>query len=156
MEKELVGIIVGGGPAPGINGVISAATIEAINHGKKVVGIIGGFKSLFEGNKNAIIPLTIEDVSRINNTGGSILRTSRDRPDNAQAKFKVLLNTIKQTGINILLQLVEMERFIWPTGLSERHGGLSTSFTHQRPLTMIFLSPEVFPPSGTRQPGMSA
>ncbi len=98
MEKELVGIIVGGGPAPGINGVISAATIEAINHGKKVVGIIGGFKSLFEGNKNAMIPLTIEDVSRINNTGGSILRTSRDRPDDAKAKFKVLLNTIKQYG----------------------------------------------------------
>jgi 6-phosphofructokinase 1 len=105
MEKELVGIIVGGGPAPGINGVISAATIEAINHGKKVVGIIGGFKSLFEGNKNAMIPLTIEDVSRINNTGGSILRTSRDRPDDAKAKFKVLLNTIKQTGIKHLITI---------------------------------------------------
>ena len=41
-EKGLVGIIVGGGPAPGINGLISAATIEAINNGKKVVGILGG------------------------------------------------------------------------------------------------------------------
>lgn len=105
MEKELVGIIVGGGPAPGINGVIGAATIEAINHGKKVVGIVGGFKSLFEGNKNAIIPLTIEDVSRIHNTGGSILRTSRDKPDDAQAKFKTLLGTIKQTGIKYLITI---------------------------------------------------
>jgi 6-phosphofructokinase 1 len=34
MDKEALGIIVGGGPAPGINGVISAATIEAINQGK--------------------------------------------------------------------------------------------------------------------------
>ena len=49
MGKELIGIIVGGGPAPGINGVISAATIEAINEGKEVVGIVGGFKGLFEG-----------------------------------------------------------------------------------------------------------
>lgn len=105
MEKELVGIIVGGGPAPGINGVIGAATIEAINHGKKVVGIVGGFKSLFEGNKNAIVPLTIEDVSRIHTTGGSILRTSRDRPDDAQSKFKTLLNTIKQTGIKYLITI---------------------------------------------------
>jgi hypothetical protein len=80
MEKELVGIIVGGGPAPGINGVIGAATIDAINHGKKVVGIVGGFKSLFDGNKDAFMPLTIERVSRIHTTGGSILRTSRDRP----------------------------------------------------------------------------
>lgn len=105
MEKELVGIIVGGGPAPGINGVIGAATIDAINHGKKVVGIVGGFKSLFDGNKDAIIPLTIERVSRIHTTGGSILRTSRDRPDNAQAKFKNLLNTLKQTGIKYLVTI---------------------------------------------------
>lgn len=105
MEKELVGIIVGGGPAPGINGVIGAATIDAINHGKKVVGIVGGFKSLFDGNKDAIIPLTIDRVSRIHTTGGSILRTSRDRPDNAQAKFKNLLTTLKQTGIRYLVTI---------------------------------------------------
>ncbi len=105
MEKGLVGIIVGGGPAPGINGVIGAATIDAINHGKKVVGIVGGFKSLFDGNKEAFIPLTIERVSRIHTTGGSILRTSRDRPDNAQAKFKNLLNTLKQAGIKYLITI---------------------------------------------------
>lgn len=105
MEKELVGIIVGGGPAPGINGVIGAATIDAINHGKKVVGIVGGFKSLFDGNRDAFIPLTIERVSRIHTTGGSILRTSRDRPDNAQAKFKNLLNTLKQAGIKYLITI---------------------------------------------------
>ena len=38
-HKEIVGIIVGGGPAPGINGVISSAAIEAINEGKAVVGV---------------------------------------------------------------------------------------------------------------------
>lgn len=105
MEKDLVGIIVGGGPAPGINGVIGAATIDAINHGKRVVGIVGGFKSLFEGNKEAIIPLTIERVSRIHTAGGSILRTSRDKPDNAQSKFKHLLNTLKQSGIKYLITI---------------------------------------------------
>jgi 6-phosphofructokinase 1 len=31
-------MLVGGGPAPGINGVISAVTIEAVNHGMDVIG----------------------------------------------------------------------------------------------------------------------
>lgn len=104
MEKDLVGIIVGGGPAPGINGVISAATIEAINSGKGVVGIIGGFKGLFEGTSK-IVPLTIDDVSRIHATGGSILRTSRDAPDNAKAKFGRLMSTLKEIGIKYLITI---------------------------------------------------
>ena len=104
MEKDLVGIIVGGGPAPGINGVISAVTIEAINSGKGVVGIIGGFKGLFEGTSK-IIPLTIDDVSRIHATGGSILRTSRDAPENAKAKFGTLMATLKESGIKYLVTI---------------------------------------------------
>jgi len=105
MAAEAIGIIVGGGPAPGINGVISAATIEAINSGKKVFGIIGGFKALFEGNKDGFIPLTIDDVSRIHATGGSILRTSRDKPENAKAKFKTLMSTLKSAGIKYLITI---------------------------------------------------
>jgi 6-phosphofructokinase len=104
MEKDLIGIIVGGGPAPGINGVISAATIEAINEGKEVVGIVGGFKGLFEGTSK-FIPLTIDDVSRIHATGGSILRTSRDAPDNAKAKFDTLMATLKDVGIKYLITI---------------------------------------------------
>ena len=40
----------GGGPAPGINGVISAATIEAINNGIEVYGVPDGFRHLVKGN----------------------------------------------------------------------------------------------------------
>ena len=104
MEKELVGIIVGGGPAPGINGIISAAVIEAVNEGKKVVGIIGGFKGLFDGQQN-LLPLAISDVSRIHARGGSILRTSRDTPENAKAKFNVLLASLKSIGIKYLITI---------------------------------------------------
>lgn len=104
MGKDLLGIIVGGGPAPGINGVISSATIEAINEGIGVVGIIGGFKGLFEGTSK-LIPLTIDDVSRIHATGGSILRTSRDAPANAKAKFGTLMTTLKESGIKYLITI---------------------------------------------------
>jgi 6-phosphofructokinase 1 len=102
-NKGIVGIIVGGGPAPGINGVISSATIEAINQGKTVIGIKGGFKPLFEGNTNCALPLAICDVSRIHTQGGSILRTSRDYPDKVKQKFPVLMSTLKQLGIDYLV-----------------------------------------------------
>ena len=50
MEKPRLGILVGGGPAPGINGVIGAATIEAINRGLDVFGIYDGFRWLCQGD----------------------------------------------------------------------------------------------------------
>ncbi len=105
MQKKKLAIIVGGGPAPGINGVISSATIEALNHGLKVFGIVGGFKTLFDGNLSNFKPLTIDDVSRIHTTGGSILKTSRDRPENAHEKFKTLLSTLYKSGIDYLITI---------------------------------------------------
>lgn len=104
-KKDIVGIIVGGGPAPGINGVISSAAIEAIKEDKQVLGIVGGFKSLFDGNKKAAIPLKIDDISRIHNDGGSILRTARDYPDRLQEKFKVLMATLKHFGVKYLITI---------------------------------------------------
>jgi len=100
-----LGIIVGGGPAPGINGVISAAVIEAVSHGMQVVGISGGFKTLFDGDQSRVIPLSIEDVSRIHTQGGSILRTSREYPKRAKEKFKTLLSTLKSAGIKYLITI---------------------------------------------------
>lgn len=102
-DKERVGIIVGGGPAPGINGVISSATIEAINRDKRVIGIKGGFKRLLEGDMSCAIPLSISDVSRIHTAGGSILRTSRDHPEKVREKFSALLSTIKNLDIRYLV-----------------------------------------------------
>ena len=78
-NNEKFAIIVSGGPAPGINGVIHSATIEASTKGYEVVGIYDGFKHLMEG-KIVATPLTIDDVSRIYLRGGSILRTSRANP----------------------------------------------------------------------------
>ncbi|MHB8111027.1 MAG: diphosphate--fructose-6-phosphate 1-phosphotransferase [Syntrophorhabdaceae bacterium] len=105
MEQETIGIIVGGGPAPGINGVIASAVIEACNSGKKVVGIMGGFKALFEGRKDIFMPLDIDDVSRIQAQGGSILRTSRDKPENAKAKFNTLMSTLEEAGVKYLITI---------------------------------------------------
>ena len=75
-----LGILCGGGPAPGINSVISAATIEARNSGWEVLGIVDGFQHLIDGRTDGVRDLSITDVSRIHVTGGSILRTSRANP----------------------------------------------------------------------------
>jgi ATP-dependent phosphofructokinase / diphosphate-dependent phosphofructokinase len=75
-----LGILCGGGPAPGINSVISAATIEARNSGWDVVGILDGFDHLIKGETDYVIPLSITDVSRIHVLGGSMLYTSRANP----------------------------------------------------------------------------
>lgn len=103
--KDTLAIIVGGGPAPGMNGVISAVTIEAVNEGKQVLGIRGGFKTLFEGNLKNVLPLTIDGVSRIHTTGGSILATSREYPDQVKERFKVLMKTLKRLNIRYLITI---------------------------------------------------
>ena len=80
MKQPTMGIIVGGGPAPGINGVIGAAAIEAINNGLKVLGFYDGFSHLagesFDAEKDTL-DLKIRDMSRIHFDGGSVLRTAR-------------------------------------------------------------------------------
>ena len=80
MKQATMGIIVGGGPAPGINGVIGAAAIEAINNGLKVLGFYDGFSHLVSDSFNPaedVVDLRIREMSRIHFDGGSALRTSR-------------------------------------------------------------------------------
>ena len=80
MSERRLAILVGGGPAPGINAVIAAAAIGAINEGFEVFGIYDGFARLvqpsFEPAKHTR-QLHIPDIARIHFTGGSILRTAR-------------------------------------------------------------------------------
>jgi 6-phosphofructokinase 1 len=73
-------ILVAGGPAPGINSVISAATIRGVLEGVEVLGIRDGFEWLMQGNVDHVTPLTIEEVSRIHFRGGSHLGIARANP----------------------------------------------------------------------------
>ena len=47
--SKRIGLLVGGGPAPGINSAISACVIEAANNGIEVMGIWDGFSQLMQG-----------------------------------------------------------------------------------------------------------
>jgi len=73
-------IVVGGGPAPGINSVIAAATIRARLDDVDVIGIRDGFSWLMQGDISHVTPLEIADVSQIHFRGGSHIGISRANP----------------------------------------------------------------------------
>ncbi len=82
--KGNFGILVGGGPAPGINGVIASAVIEVRKEHMNMYGFKEGYKWLARGDMDALkehtVELTTSTVSRIHFDGGSILGTSRTNP----------------------------------------------------------------------------
>lgn len=98
-------IVVGGGPAPGINGVISAATVEAVNRGIEVIGILDGFKWLFQGDAGKTIRLTHRNAWQIHSKGGSILRISRDFPDDPEKSFKAMMRALKKLKVKYLITI---------------------------------------------------
>lgn len=102
---EKVAILVGGGPAPGINSVINAVTIEAINNDLEVIGIYDGFEHLMKGRTDMIRPLNISDVSRIHIEGGSILRTSRANPTKKAEDLQNVLRSLKELKVKYLVTI---------------------------------------------------
>src|SRR5262247_1454768 len=98
-------ILVGGGPAPGINGVISAATIEARNRGVAVLGVVDGFRWLAQGVTDHVRPLEVADVSRIHLRGGSILRTSRTNPARDVATLQSVVDSLAKLDVEALITI---------------------------------------------------
>ena len=125
-----LGILCGGGPAPGMNSVISAATIEARNSGWDVLGIMDGFQHLIEGRIEEVRPLSITDVSRIHVQGGSIIRTSRanptlrdeDAPD-PDWRLHACLNSLEKLGIDRLVTIGGDDTAFSASRLAEAAGG---------------------------------
>jgi len=102
---KTLAILVGGGPAPGINAVISAATIEARNHGLRVLGCYDGFKWLVRGDTEHVAELQINDTSRIHFDGGSIIRTSRTNPTTAPDGVTKVAETLKRLSVDHLITI---------------------------------------------------
>jgi 6-phosphofructokinase 1 len=121
--KKRFGILVGGGPAPGINSVIGAATIRSALDGADVVGIFDGFRWLMQGDDQHVVPLTIEDVSRIHFSGGSCLRTSRANPTTDPASLDRVVQTLTDLGITGLITIGGDDTAYSSTKVAERAAG---------------------------------
>ena len=99
------GVLVGGGPAPGLNGVISAVTQEAISRGHKVLGISTGYELLMKGDTSCARPLTFDDVSTIHRVGGSIIGTSRANPQKSPELLNTTVKTLRDLGVDYLVTI---------------------------------------------------
>jgi 6-phosphofructokinase len=105
VPKTKLGILVGGGPAPGINSVISAATIRALLQGVEVLGIRDGFDRLMKGRLEDIRPLQIGDVSRIHFSGGSFLGSSRANPTTKDEDLVMVVDSLQRLGVSQLITI---------------------------------------------------
>eukprot|EP00484_Ammonia_sp_Unknown_P000328 CAMPEP_0197024190 /NCGR_PEP_ID=MMETSP1384-20130603/4809_1 /TAXON_ID=29189 /ORGANISM="Ammonia sp." /LENGTH=556 /DNA_ID=CAMNT_0042452535 /DNA_START=73 /DNA_END=1743 /DNA_ORIENTATION=+ len=93
IRQDVCAVIVGGTPAPGINGVISAIVIKCTSMDIVPIGFLYGFEYLRQGITKYYQTLRIEDVTRVHNRGGSILYTSKEQlrtPDEIENCIRAL------------------------------------------------------------------
>jgi len=116
-------ILVGGGPAPGINAVIGAATIRACLEGVPVVGVRDGFEWLMAGDIGHVTPLTIETVSRIHFRGGSHLGISRANPTASETLLDNTISSLLRLNVSQLITIGGDDTAFSALSLERRAGG---------------------------------
>jgi ATP-dependent phosphofructokinase / diphosphate-dependent phosphofructokinase len=123
-SKKLA-ILCGGGPAPGINSVISAVTIEARNEGLDVIGFYDGFEHLIDGSVDPgdFRVLNISDVSRIHFQGGTILRTSRANPTQTPEATANVVRALRDQNIDYLVTIGGDDTAFGASTVAQHAGG---------------------------------
>ena len=104
-HRKKLAILVGGGPAPGINSVIAACTIRALLEGVDVLGIEDGFEWLMQGNIDHARSLTIDAISRIHFRGGSHIGISRANPTTKPEYLENVVLSLLRLGVTDLVTI---------------------------------------------------
>src|SRR2546429_9625949 len=104
-ERRTLAILVGGGPAPGVNSVIGAATIRARLEGVDVLGVRDGFEWIMEGDIDHVTPLDIGEVSRIHFRGGSYIGISRANPTQNPAHLDNAVLALLRLNVSQLITI---------------------------------------------------
>jgi ATP-dependent phosphofructokinase / diphosphate-dependent phosphofructokinase len=76
MPPRKIAISTGGGDAPGLNAVIRAATLAALERGWEIWGIRHGYRGLLEGSPDGLVRLDRDAVRGIMHLGGTVLGTA--------------------------------------------------------------------------------
>lgn len=100
MDKGSVVILCAGGPAPGINCVISSVTKIFTSKGYRVIGLNGGYKSLVSDSPE-FVTLDFATADRIFNKGGSILTMSRYKPKDSEFRIDFFI----QNDVRLLVTI---------------------------------------------------
>src|SRR4030095_16862110 len=122
MPIKRIGIIVGGGPAPGTNGVISAVALEALKVGCVPIGFNDGFDWLAQRYTDEQHELTIEEVSRIHLDGGVLLGASRRDVTRDAESFENTVAALAKLKIDALV-CIGGDDMVRSAGALERRGG---------------------------------
>jgi len=102
---QKLAILVGGGPAPGINSVIAAATLRALDAGIEVLGLPHGYSQVMQGTLDQVRRLTATDVRDIHVQGGAILGTSRANPTRQPAHLDRVVQSLGELGVTQLITI---------------------------------------------------
>jgi len=115
-------ILVGGGPAPGINSVISAVTLRARLEGQEVLGLPNGYSEIMQGKLDGVRSLAAEDVRGIHFQGGAILGTSRANPTKQSAHLDRVVQSLGQLGVTQLVTIGGDDTAFSAMKIAERAG----------------------------------
>jgi 6-phosphofructokinase 1 len=105
MKIKKLGILVGGGPAPGINGVIAAVALHAYDTGCVTLGFHDGFEWLAQRYTDEQHELTFDEVSRIHLDGGCLLGTSRTDVTRDEQSLENAIAALKKLEIEALVTI---------------------------------------------------
>lgn len=98
-----VGVLTGGGDAPGINAVIRAVVRRGTrSYGDEIIGVKDGWRGLLEAN---FIPLDFNAVSGILHRGGSILGTSRTNPFRREKGPGQIIKNARKVGVEAVITI---------------------------------------------------
>jgi 6-phosphofructokinase 1 len=89
--KGSIAILAGGGPAPGINSVISSVAKVFLKDDYKVIGLHQGYKTVFS-DKPDMMEIDFAMADRIHNQGGSALVMSRHKPKDEDFNTEFFVN----------------------------------------------------------------
>lgn len=98
-----IGVLSGGGDAPGINAVIRAIVKRGIQtYGDEIIGIRDGWRGFLEAN---FTPLDLEAITGILPKGGSILGTSRTNPFKREKGPEQIMENAQKAGIEAVIAI---------------------------------------------------
>ncbi len=115
-----IGILTGGGDAPGLNAVIRAVTVRATHGGHPVTGFLRGWKGLIE---NKSVELDREVVRDLHTEGGTILLSSRTNPDKVENGIERIMETLRDRTIDFLIVIGGEDTL----GVASRLAGMGVS-----------------------------